>query len=134
MPDIVVYTDGGARGNPGPAACAAVLVKGGTVIAEAKKYLGEATNNFAEYQGLILGLTEARKIGHAKRMEVRMDSELIVRQMRGEYRVKEKTLKSLHEKVRELLAGFPAVHFVHVRREENSEADRLVNEALDESR
>lgn len=133
MAEVVIYTDGGARGNPGRAACASVLVQRGKTVAEAKKYLGECTNNFAEYQGLILGLTEAKERGLASEpVEVRMDSELVVKQMRGEYKVKDKTLRTLHAKVRELLAAhFPHATFTHVPREENYEADRLVNEALD---
>jgi ribonuclease HI len=134
MAEVLIYTDGGARGNPGPAACAAVIMHGGKTV-EAKKYLGDArTNNQAEYEGLLLGLSEAKRhrfAGHT--VEVRMDSELIVKQMRGEYKVKDAGLKPLHAHARELLSAFPHVRFVHVPREENAEADRLVNEAIDEA-
>jgi len=136
MSGIVIYTDGGARGNPGPAGAGIVIQKGGKVIAEIKKYLGDnRTNNWAEYEALIIGLTEAKKHGLTKQpIEIRMDSELIVRQMQGEYQVKEETLWPQYMKVHNLIvSSFPEARFVHVRREENGEADRLVNEALDEA-
>lgn len=130
---LVINTDGGARGNPGPAAAAAVLSRGDALIAEVKQYLGDAcTNNFAEYQGLLLGLAKAQELGLAvEAIEVRMDSELVVKQMRGEYKVKDAGLKKEFAKARELLQDFADVRFVHVPREENKEADRLVNEVLD---
>ena len=135
MEEVVVYTDGGARGNPGPAGAGVVIQEKGKTLAELKKYLGGGiTNNLAEYEALILALAEAKKLGLAqKSLEIRMDSELIVRQMKGEYRVKDKSLKLQHAKARELLAGFAKVSFVHIPREENSKADRLVNEAIDEA-
>ncbi len=133
MSQILIYTDGGARGNPGPAALGAVLYDGETKVAEIKRYLGEATNNVAEYEALIAGLAEAQKREYgARSIEVRMDSELIVKQMRGEYKVKDANLKILHGRARELLVDFSTVDFVHIPREENAEADALVNEALDE--
>jgi ribonuclease HI len=130
---IVMYTDGGARNNPGPAGAGAVCYGGERKIFELKKYLGEQTNNWAEYEALILALAEARKRGLAgKEIEVRMDSELIVKQMNGEYQVKEETLWPQYMKVHNLLvAHFPIAKFVHVPREKNKEADRLVNEAID---
>lgn len=132
---IVLYTDGGARGNPGPAGAGAVIYDGERQLATIKKFLGEKqTNNWAEYEALALALAKAKKLGLTDRgIEVRMDSELIVKQMRGEYRVKEPTLKPQHAKVRELLADFGSVRFVHVRREQNAEADALVNEVIDEA-
>jgi ribonuclease HI len=134
MSEIVIYTDGGARGNPGPAGAGAVIYDNETVLAELKKYLGEATNNVAEYEALILALTEAKKRElSSNSIEVRMDSELIVKQMNGEYRVKDRNLKVLYGKVRELLSEFSSVEFVHVMREDNKEADALVNEAIDEA-
>ena len=133
MEKVIIYTDGGARNNPGPAGAGVVIVDGGKKT-EMKKFLGSQTNNWAEYEALILALTEAKKRGFAKReIEVRMDSELIVKQMRGEYKVKDKQLKLQHGRVRELLADFPVTRFVHVPREENAEADALVNEAVDEA-
>lgn len=133
MQKIIIYTDGGARGNPGPAGAGVVIYDGERVITEVKKFLGDRTNNSAEYEALILALTEAKKRGLVRReIEVRMDSELIVKQMNNEYQVKEETLWPHYMKVHNLLvAHFPNVKFVHVPREENKEADRLVNEVLD---
>jgi len=133
---IVIYTDGGARGNPGAAGAGVVIYDGQKKVAEIKKFLSERqTNNWAEYEALILGLQEAKKRGLGGReIEVRMDSELIVRQMTGEYQVKEETLWPQYMKVHNLLvANFPHSRFVHIPREENKEADRLVNEAIDEA-
>lgn len=132
---VVIYTDGGARGNPGPAGAGFVIQENGATVKESGKYLGDGlTNNWAEYEALILALIEAKKSGLAgRKIEVRMDSELIVRQMTGEYKVKDKNLKLQHAKVRELLAHFPSAQFVHVPREKNKEADKLVNEAIDSS-
>jgi ribonuclease HI len=134
MSKIIIYTDGGARGNPGPAAVGVVMHDGDNKI-ELKKYLGDQlTNNFAEYEALILALHEAKKRGvQSRSVEVRMDSELVVKQLRGEYKVKDKTLKVKYADVLALLADFAHVTFVHVRREENKDADKLVNEALDEA-
>jgi len=130
---IIIYTDGGARGNPGPAGAGAVVYDGARKVAEVSAYLGERTNNWAEYEALIEALKEAKKRGLAKRpLEVRMDSELIVRQMTDTYQVKEETLWPQYMKVHNLLvAHFPDTTFVHVPREENKEADALVNKAID---
>lgn len=131
---LVLYTDGGARNNPGPAGIGGVLYDGDTKVAEFKRYIGERTNNWAEYEALAEGLAEAKRRGFSgKALEVRMDSELIVRQMSGVYKVKDKELKVQHAKVREALDDFSGVSFTHVPREENAEADRLVNEAIDEA-
>jgi len=133
---VVIYSDGGARNNPGPAGAGAVIFDGEKKLAEVKKFLGERqTNNWAEYEALALALQEAKKKGLAgRKIEVRMDSELIVRQMNNQYQIKEETLWPQYMKVHNLLiAHFPEHKFVHVRREENKEADRLVNEALDEA-
>jgi len=133
METIVIYTDGGARNNPGPAGAGAVAYENGKKIFELKKFLGERTNNWAEYEAVILALAEAKRRGLARReIEVRMDSELVQRQLTDEYQIKEETLWPQYMKVHNLLvAHFPNVRFVHVRREENNEADRLVNEAID---
>ena len=133
MSSIIIYTDGGARGNPGPAGAGAVIYDGDRLVGEVSKYLGERTNNWAEYEALILALAEAKKKGLAKRsLEVRMDSELIVRQMTGIYQIKEETLWPQYMKAHNLLvAHFPEHRFVHVPREKNKEADSLVNEAID---
>ena len=134
MKKIVIYTDGGARGNPGPAGAGVVIIDGETVF-EFKKYLGNPqTNNWAEYEAVALALTEAKQLGLGGRpVEVRMDSKLAVEQILGNWKIKEPTLKPQVAKVRALLVDFPKYHFVHIPREENSEADRLVNEAIDEA-
>jgi ribonuclease HI len=129
-----MYTDGGARNNPGPAGAAAVILDSDNVIAEVKKYLGEQTNNWAEYEAVVLGLTEVKKRGlEGREIEVRMDSKLAVEQISGNWKIKEPTLKPQVAKVHALLKDFPKYRFVHVPREENAEADRLVNEAIDEA-
>jgi ribonuclease HI len=132
MEKVVIYTDGGARGNPGPAGCGAVICDGEREMATVKKFLGIQTNNWAEYEGLILALARALELGLAARaVEVRMDSELIVKQMLGVYRIKEPSLKVKAAKAKELIAQFASVQFVHVRREYNKRADALANEAMD---
>jgi ribonuclease HI len=128
---LVVHVDGGARGNPGPAAIAAVLsTPQGEVVEEHGERIGDATNNVAEYRAVLLGLERARARG-AREVEVVGDSELVVRQVRGEYKVKDDALKALYAKVVKALAEFDSWSIRHVRREDNAEADRLVNVALD---
>jgi ribonuclease HI len=128
---VVVNVDGGSRGNPGPAAIAAVVQEpGGEVLEESAEPIGRATNNVAEYRALLLGIERAAALG-ATELELVGDSELIVRQVEGRYKVKDATMKELHAQVRRALAGFEDWSIRHVRRELNSEADRLVNEALD---
>jgi ribonuclease HI len=126
-----VNVDGGARGNPGPAAIAAVVQDGdGEVLEERSEAIGIATNNVAEYRAMLLGIERASALG-AKRLELVGDSELIVRQVKGEYKVKDETLRGLHEQVTAALEGFEDWSIRHVRRDDNEEADRLVNEELD---
>lgn len=134
MGDVVIYTDGGARNNPGPAGIGVVIYDGSKKVAELKKFIGSQTNNFAEYEAVAAALAEAKKRGYAKRpIEVRLDSELVARQLSNRYQVKEETLWPQYMKVHNLLvAHFPEARFVHVPREKNKEADRLVNEAIDE--
>ena len=128
-----LYTDGGARGNPGPAACAYVLETGdGTVLAAHGEAIGVATNNVAEYRALVEGLRKAKEL-HVGEVEVVSDSELLVRQMSGDYKVKNEALRRLYEEAMELADGFEKVTYTAVRREHNELADRLVNEALDAS-
>jgi ribonuclease HI len=128
---LVVNVDGGARGNPGPAAIAAVLMDpDGEVVEEHSEAIGPATNNVAEYRALLLGIERARALG-ADEVELVGDSELIVKQVRGEYRVKDAALKGLHERVRKGLERFDAWSIRHVPREANEHADQLVNETLD---
>ena len=126
-----LWTDGGARGNPGPAAFAYVLeTEDGTVLDARGEAIGVATNNVAEYSALVAGLSRALEAG-IRELEVRSDSELMVKQMRGEYRVKNKDLRSLFLDASRAAREIGRVTFTHVRREHNELADRLVNEALD---
>jgi ribonuclease HI len=124
-------TDGGARGNPGPAALGYVLeADDGTVLAAYGETIGVATNNVAEYRALIEGLRRALEL-QVDEVEVVSDSQLLVRQMRGDYKVKNAALRRLYEEALDLAEGFEKVVFTAVRRERNELADRLVNEALD---
>lgn len=126
--------DGGARGNPGPAAVAAVAATvDGDVLGERSEYIGEATNNIAEYRALLLGLELARELG-AGEVELINDSELVSRQIGGEYKVKHAGLKPLFLEAMRTLRGFDAWSVRSVRREHNERADALVNQALDEAR
>lgn len=130
-----IYTDGGARGNPGPAASAAVLKeiktgKEGKTIATVSKYLGKTTNNQAEYTAIIIGIEKARTL-HAKTIELYLDSELAIRQLKGIYRVKDPDIAKRFLEVQNLLRSFDRVTFTYVRREKNKEADALVNQVLD---
>ena len=127
----MVNVDGGARGNPGPAAVAAVVHDGsGGVLAERSETIGEATNNVAEYRAMLLGIALARELG-ASEVELIGDSELIVKQVQGKYKVKQDHLRPLHTKVRDELRGFDRWSVRNVPRAENARADELVNEALD---
>jgi ribonuclease HI len=127
------YIDGGSRGNPGPAGYGVQIVDGdGQVLAELYQALGHATNNVAEYQGLLAALAWALDRG-VKPLHIRSDSELLVRQLKGEYRVKNPGLQPLYQEARERVARIGKVTFEHVRRELNREADRLANLAMDEA-
>lgn len=123
---LTIYTDGGARGNPGPAGIG-VFVKD---VGEYKEYIGKTTNNQAEYKAVILALEKAKELG-AEELDFFLDSELVVKQLKREYKVKHPDLAPLFLKVWNLSMGFKKVTFTHVRREQNKEADRLVNEAID---
>jgi ribonuclease HI len=126
-----LHTDGGARGNPGPAAFAYVLEAGdGTVLAAHGETIGVATNNVAEYRGLVAGLAKAVELA-VPEVEVVSDSELLVKQMRGEYKVKNEALRELSLQATRLARQLDSVEYRHVRRAHNELADRLVNEALD---
>jgi len=126
-----LYTDGGARGNPGPAAFGYVLEDaGGEVLAQHGEAIGIATNNVAEYSALVAGLRKAIELG-VEPLEVVSDSELLVKQMRGEYRVKNEALRSLSVEASRLARELGSVEYRHVKRAHNELADRLVNEALD---
>jgi len=131
MNKIILYTDGGARGNPGPAGIGAVLYnEAKEKIAEISKYLGVATNNQAEYIALIEGLKKAKEL-KAKEVDVFMDSELVVKQLNREYKVKNKDLAPLFLQVYNLSLNFSKISFSHIYREANKVADALANEAMD---
>jgi ribonuclease HI len=127
---VTVHTDGGARGNPGPAAAAAVVSAPGIADDESSVRLGETTNNVAEYRALLLGLERARALG-ATEVDVVMDAELVVNQLNGRYRVRSAELAPLHRAALDALGGFAAWTIRAVRRAENARADALVNAALD---
>jgi ribonuclease HI len=128
---VVVHVDGGARGNPGPAAAAAVLsTPDGAVLDEAAETIGVATNNVAEYRGLLLGLRRARELG-ASEVEVVNDSELVAKQVNGVYKVKHRDMKPLHAAALKALGGFERWAIRSVPRAQNAAADALVNQALD---
>jgi len=137
MQKITIYTDGGARGNPGPAGIGAVISDAdGHTIKELSAYIGEQTNNFAEYEALIRAIEEAKNVFGEKlremSIEVYMDSELVVRQLGGLYKVKEPGLKAQFARMAHLrLEDAPNMIFAHVRREKNKKADELVNLAID---
>ncbi len=128
---LTVYTDGAARGNPGPAGAGVHIEdEHGTHVAEAGEFLGKTTNNVAEYRALLLGLARARELG-ASEVEIRADSELVIRQMTGEYRVRNAGLLDLYRQAQELERAFRRVEYVHIARAENCRADRLANQAID---
>jgi ribonuclease HI len=129
---LIVHVDGGARGNPGPAAAAAVLsTPEGEVVDRARELLGTATNNVAEYRGLLLGLGRARELG-ATEVDVVNDSELVARQVDGTYKVRHPAMKPLHAEALDALRQFDRWSIRSVPRAQNAEADALVNEALDQ--
>lgn len=129
---LLIACDGGARGNPGPAAIGAVVrdAESGELLASVSERIGVATNNVAEYQALVRALEEAERFG-ARAVTVRADSQLLVRQLEGAYRVKQAHLRPLYERASALLSAYEDVELQHVPREENVEADALVNAALD---
>jgi ribonuclease HI len=128
---VVVYVDGGARGNPGPAGIGVVVTDdAGSELDRANDFIGVATNNVAEYRAVLLGLERARALG-AREVEVVNDSQLVARQLTGEYKVKKEDLRPLHAAALDALDGFERWSVRSVRREQNELADELVNEALD---
>jgi ribonuclease HI len=129
---VDIFCDGASRGNPGPAGAGALLLVSGAgkVLARVCKPLGRATNNEAEYAALLLGLQEARRL-NASRVSVFADSELVIKQLTGVYRVKHPVMRERHQEAMRLLGGFEAWSATHVPRERNTEADRLANQALD---
>lgn len=128
---VVVHVDGGSRGNPGPAAAAAAISsESGELLDEVSELIGIATNNVAEYRGVLLGLARAKELG-ASEVELINDSELVAKQLNGAYRVKHPAMAVLHAQARSALDGFEHVSIRSVRREHNARADALVNAALD---
>lgn len=131
MNKLIIYTDGGARGNPGPAGIgAAIYDEHKKMVAEVSEYLGVATNNQAEYKALIAAFRKAADLG-AKELDCYLDSELVVKQLKGEYRVKDKDLAKLFLDIHNLSLSFKHISYTHIPRERNKEADRLANEAMD---
>jgi ribonuclease HI len=135
-PAVAAYRaniDGGSRGNPGPASYGVVIRDGrGEIVAKLKKYIGRMTNNVAEYYGLIAALDYAQAHG-VRALRIESDSELLVKQMRGQYKVKSEDLRPLFERAKKMSQGFDSFRIEHVYREQNREADALANEALDET-
>jgi ribonuclease HI len=130
--EYLLYIDGASRGNPGPAGAGAILLDAhGRVLGESSEYLGETTNNEAEYRALLLGLSLARARG-IKRLRLRSDSELLARQLQGRYRVRHPRLKVLFEEAKGLIGSFEAFHVESVLREGNKQADLLANQAIEE--
>jgi len=129
---VAVYIDGGARGNPGPAGVGVVVESfdDGVVLHESGAFLGKATNNVAEYRGLLAGLRSALALG-ATEVDVFSDSQLVVRQMSGEYRVKNSGLQPLYRQARELVEKFGGFTINHIGRDKNKKADKLANQAMD---
>lgn len=131
---LTIYTDGGARGNPGPAGIGAVFYdEQKNIIAEISEYIGEATNNQAEYKAVAAAIAKAKELG-AKELDFYLDSELVVKQLNREYKVKNKGLAPLFVQIYNAVLSFKKVSFSHVRREMNKEADRLANLAMDRGR
>lgn len=133
LDELIIHTDGASRGNPGEAGIGVVFLDSeGTVVSEICDYLGQTTNNVAEYQALIRALEAAREMG-ARRLRVRTDSELMVRQIEGRYRVKNDGLIPLFRRVKDLIRGFESVEVTHVPREANRQADALANRGIDQA-
>ena len=129
----LLMVDGAARGNPGEAGCGAVICdESGAVVKELSRYLGHATNNVAEYEGLLMGLEALIQLGK-KKIRVQSDSQLLVRQLNGQYRVKDEKLKLLFDRAVILLRQFDSFRIVHVPRESNKLADRLANQGIDDA-
>lgn len=132
MADVIIYTDGGSRNNPGKAGIGAVIYVNGEKRTEISEFLGVQTNNWAEYEGVARSLAKAKELCLEKlSTEVRMDSKLVVEQVLRNWKIKEPTLRPQAEKIWKLMADFPDIRFVHIPREKNAEADALANAAMD---
>lgn len=133
MNKIIIFSDGGARGNPGPAGIGAVLYdENKKIVAEISQYLGETTNNQAEYKALIAALKEAKRL-KAEELTCYLDSELVVKQLNREYKIKNKDLAPLFLEVYNLSLSFKKISFIHIPREKNTVADSLANKAMDKA-
>ncbi len=130
--NYTLFTDGGSRGNPGQAAIGGVIYGDTAVIAEYSEAIGIATNNQAEYRSLIAGLTLA-SYHHVRRLSCYLDSELVVKQLNGAYKIKDADIRARHDEIQRLIVQFDALSFTHIPREKNVRADELVNAALDKS-
>jgi len=136
---LVIYTDGGARDNPGPAAIGVVVIQEGQTIEKYSHFIGQATNNQAEYQAVIFALKKIKLLFGKKKakimeIEICIDSELVVKQLNHQYKIKEKDLQLLFLEVWNLILDFGQINFKHIPRQQNKEADQLVNQALDEQK
>jgi ribonuclease HI len=131
--ELTVYTDGASRNNPGEAGAGVVILRAGAPVDAIARYLGTTTNNIAEYQAAIIGLEQCVKLG-ASSVRLHADSELMVKQLNGQYKVKNEGLRPLHKKATELIARIGRVEVVYIPRERNREADALANKAIDEKR
>ncbi len=129
--ELIIYTDGASRNNPGEAGAGVFILQDGKPIAKIARYLGTTTNNIAEYRAAIIALEHAVKLG-ASSVKLNADSELLVKQLNGQYKVKNEGLKPLHQKVKELIAKIGSVGVQYIPREMNKEADALANKAIDE--
>ncbi len=126
----ILYADGGSRGNPGPSGAGAVIESDGVIVKRLARYIDHATNNIAEYTSLIMGLTKAKELGFDD-IEIRMDSELVVKQLLGEYKVKNEGLLPLYADATQLTRAFKNIKISHIARNRNQEADSLANLAMD---
>ncbi|MFH1541196.1 MAG: ribonuclease HI family protein [Elusimicrobiota bacterium] len=130
MKELTIYTDGASRGNPGPSGIGIVIKDvSGKIVKNVKKYIGIATNNIAEYNALLVAFEEAKKL-EADKIKIFLDSELVCKQYLGEYKVKDKNLKEILEKIRERGKNFLSIEVTHIPRENNKEADKLANIAI----
>lgn len=127
---LIIYTDGASRGNPGHAGIGVAIYTGEELVEVVSEYIGQTTNNVAEYYAFIKGLEKARDLG-AKEVDCYLDSELLVKQLSGEYRVKNEGLKPLYSRVRKIINDFNRVTVKHVPREENKVADKMANQGID---
>lgn len=134
MEEVLLFCDGGSRGNPGPAGCGAVITDtNGKILKKMSKYIGEDTNNQAEYQAVLMGMEELKKMKPTK-VRVYLDSKLIVEQVNGNWKVKKKELKPHHKKITEWVKSHGSISFHHIPRSKNTEADKLANEAMDKKK